>query len=413
MSNTTPECTTSDQDGDEVRITKIESPTVMSMLQKTPIQLHLHPSVCSSSTPAVTLVQGPAVRRTVITDGGGPLFSRTPTCSSQVQHVLSGAALPSPTLPTPLIAPSAVHPQRTSGSSSQNRTVIISRMGDPNHQHIPQFLPTPHPNIDPALQVHPKVQTVSIPSLSLPRNSVPGVSSQILQAKPGSSLTYRVVQTEGGETVAVVPKPAHQSVQQTCTAPIAHATVQPRQLPTPTSPNVALDPYRVLHPVLPQPKVHPPSQQQQQPGGYVAPASGQQPGGYVAPASGQQPGGYVAPASGQQPGGYVAPASGQRRKRPVPAVLFEPQYTKRARFYTVVTQGIPPQPPQVCQTPPVPTTRASPSSVEGPHRTVVQLPKVVPLQPVAQPTSVQRTSAPLAQGQFGGMPATMAARQGM
>ena len=372
----------SDQDKDEVRITKIESPSASSVPQMTPVQLHTRSAVPSSSTlPAVTVVQGPVVRRTVITGSPiqGPPFSRTPTPTSPVQRIPPSASLLSAALHKPTLSSSATHQLMASASSGQAKSVIISHAVDPSHQCMTQYLSPQHHIIEPALQMRSQGQAASgMSSLSLPHNSDAGLTSQMLKTKPGSPKTYRVLQNVGGsKSVVVVSEPVPQSLQKAGAEPISHTKVQPGQMPIPPSPNVALDPFRFLHPVVPPPKVLPTSTQQH----------------------------HHYKQSQQTSNSVVAPLGGQR-KRPMPMVLYEPQYTKRARFYTVVTQGGTPQPPTCCS-PAVSSSGAPLTTMDGSHRSHLQLSRSLPSHTTAKPTTMTLA----AQGQMSRMQATMSPYQ--
>lgn len=383
MNNAAHECSMSDQDKDEVRITRIESPSLSSVPQKSPVQLHTWPAVPSSSTaPAVTVVQGPVVRRTVITGSPmqGPPFSRTPTPTSPVQRISPSASLLPATLHKPTLSASATHQQMASASSGQAKSVIISHAVDPNHQYMPPYLSPQHHIIEPALQMRSQGQTASgMSSLGMPHDSDASLTSQMLQqAKPGSPKTYRILQNVGGsKSVVVLSDPVPQSLQKAGAEPNSHTKVQPRQMPIPPSPNVALDHFRFLHPVVPPPK--------------------------VLPTSAQQHHHYKQPQ--QASDSVVAPLGGQR-KRPMPMVLFEPQYTKRARFYTVVTQGGTPQPPTCCSNA-VSSSGVPLTTMDSSHRSQLQLSRGLPSH-----TAVRPTTMPLAaQGQMSRMQATMSPYQ--
>lgn len=364
MRSTASENSVNNQDEDEVRITRIESPSSTPLLHKSPLQLHAHSTACSSiSSPAVTVVQGPVVRRAVIT-GATPI--------SPVQHMVPSFAFPSAALHKPVLSPSTVHQHMSAASSGEAQSVIISRTGDSSHQRVAQYVNPQHRIIDPELHTRVQGQTVSMPSLGLSRHSVPGVTSQLLQAKPGSPNTYRVLHNIGSsKSMVVIPEPPPQSVQKVYAEPISHATVQPQ-------PNVSVDPFRFLHTVVPQPKVLPVTPQQQQ---------------------------HHHRKQQQPPQDTVT--LGVQHKRPVPTVLFEPQYTKRARFYTVVTQGGSPQPP-FPRGPAVPSSGTTLTPMGGSHSSLMQqLPHGLPTRTPVQPAPI-----PLAaQGQMSRMHPTLAPHQ--
>ena len=322
------------------------------------------------------------MRRTVIAGSPmqGPPFSRTPTPTSPVQRISPSVSLLSAALHKPTLSSSATHQQMTSASSGQAKSVIISHTVAPNHQCMTQYLGPQHHIIEPALQMRSQGQAASgMTSLSMPHSSDAGLTSQILQTKPGSPKTYRVLQNVGGsKSVVVLSEPVHQSLQKAGAEPISHTKVQPGQMPIPTSPNVALDPFRFLHPVVPPPKVLPTSAQQH----------------------------HQRYKQSQQTSDGVVPPLGGQRKRPMPMVLYEPQYTKRARFYTVVTQGGTPQPPTCCS-PATSSSGAPLTTMDSSHRSHLQLSRGLPSHTTVQPTTMTLP----AQGQMSRMQATMSPYQ--